>query len=139
MLWVLRTKASVWNVVGRTVSFSFSLSEWSLSFTFRLAVPGHARSVPGKLTVTVFTVYGTHSHFGRVVTSRRGVWWTKNRKDDDVRKHTEIDDGRTKKKVVKHAEKRSRSNEDRTEREGKRRRKLKAESVSLASIFDTDL
>ena len=63
----------------------------------------------------------------------------KNRKDDNVRKHTEKHDGSKKKKEVKHAEKRSRSKEDRTEREGKRRRKLKAESVSPASNSDAGL
>ena len=40
---------------------------------------------------------------------------------------------------MKHAERRSRSKEDRIEGEGKRRRKLKAECVIPASNSDTDL
>ena len=52
---------------------------------------------------------------------------------------TEKDDGRKKRRILKHAGKRSRSKEDRIEKDEKRRRKLKAESVSRESIFDTDL
>ena len=63
----------------------------------------------------------------------------KNKKDDDLKKHTQKDDEKKKRKVMKHAERRSRSKEDRIEGEGKRRRKLKAECVSPASISDNDL
>ena len=63
----------------------------------------------------------------------------KNKKDDELRKHTQKDDEKKKRKVMKHAERRSRSKEDRIEGEGKKRRKLKAECVSPASISDTDL
>ena len=61
----------------------------------------------------------------------------KNKKDEDLRKHAEKDNGRKKRRNFKHAEKRSRSKEDRIEKEG--RRKLKAELVSQESIYDTDL
>ena len=37
-------------------------------------VPRNGRCVPGKVTVTVFTVYGRLSHFGKAVTVWRGVW-----------------------------------------------------------------
>ena len=40
----------------------------------------------------------------------------KNKKDDDLRKHTEKDYGRNKRIVLKHAEKRTRSKEDRIEK-----------------------
>ena len=63
----------------------------------------------------------------------------KNKNDDDLRKHTEKDDGRKKRRVLKHAEKRSRSTEGKIEKDEKKRRKLKAESVGLESISDTDL
>ena len=62
-----------------------------------------------------------------------------NKKNDDLKKHTQKDDEKKKRKVMKHAERRSRSKEDRIEGEGTRRRKLKAECVSPASISDTDL
>ena len=56
-----------------------------------------------------------------------------------MRKHTEKDDGRKKRRILKHAEKSSRSKVDRIGKDEKRRRKLKAESVSGESISDTDL
>ena len=48
----------------------------------------------------------------------------KNKKDDDSRKHTEKYDGSNKRRVLTHTEKRSRSKEDRIERDEKKRRKL---------------
>ena len=64
----------------------------------------------------------------------------KNKQDEDLRKHTEKDDGRKKMRIlIEHAGKRSRSKEDRIEKEEKIKRKLKAETVSQESISDTDL
>ena len=42
-----------------------------------------------------------------------------------------------KKRILKHAERRSRSKEDRVERDAKKRRNSKAESMSAGSIFPT--
>ena len=44
-----------------------------------------------------------------------------------------------KRRVLKHAKKGSRSKEDTIDRDEKKRRKLKSESVSLESMSDTDL
>ena len=55
------------------VSLSLGLGAWAgsleLPCALRPAVPGNERSVPGTLTVTVFTVYGRLSHFGRACDS----------------------------------------------------------------------
>ena len=63
----------------------------------------------------------------------------KNKKDEDLKKHTEKDVGRKMRRILKHVGKSSRSKVDRIGKDEKRRRKLKAESVSGESISDTDL
>ena len=59
---------------GEVVSlFQKSLGAWAGSLELPRAlgpaVPGNERSVPGTLTVTVFTVYGRLSHLGRACDS----------------------------------------------------------------------
>ena len=56
--------------------------------------------------------------------------------DEELRKHNEKDGGR-KKRILKHAERTSRSKEDRVERDVKKRRNSKAESMSAGSISDS--
>ena len=48
-------------------------------------------------------------------------------------------EGRKKRRVLKHAERRSRSKEARIEKDEKKKRKMKAECVSFESISNTDL
>ena len=73
----------------------------------------------------VVTTFSAENFFGWIVT-------TNTQKCDE---HTGKDGGGKKTNVLTPAKKRSRSKEDRIERDEKKRRKLKAESVSLESIL----
>ena len=63
----------------------------------------------------------------------------KSKTDEELREHNEKDDGGKKRRILKHAEKRSRSKEDRVERDVKKRKISKAESMSAESISDSEL
>ena len=58
----------------------------------------------------------------------------KNWNDEELRKHNENDDGKKKKRTLKRTEKRSRSQEERGERETKKSKILKAESMSPSDL-----
>ena len=63
-----------------------------------------------------------------------------NKTDEELRKHKEKDDGRRKRRILKHAARRSRSREDRVERDAKKKkRSSKSESMSAESISDSEL
>ena len=61
------------------------------------------------------------------------------RRHEELRKHNEHDEGRKKRRTLKWTEKRSRSKEEGGERETKKRKNLKAESMSVESISYPDL
>ena len=63
----------------------------------------------------------------------------KNKTDEKLRKHISKDDGRKKRRNLKHAEGRGRSKEGRVVGDVKKKRNSKAESMSAESISDSEL